>query len=173
MTTLTPTLLLRLKESWRSAEARWLSRRVRCRGCGYDLRGIGAGVCPECGRAIGSSAPTVWDDGRYGLRAVLVLSALLGPALAAPWVVFLLWVLWRIGRGSRPTNSQFLAGGLVLLAITACAVVLVGSLATARSTRLFYVCMRAIAACSVMLATAYLTWMLVWRLGLAAPLVWP
>ena len=24
-----------------------------CRGCGYDLRGLGAGMCPECGAASG------------------------------------------------------------------------------------------------------------------------
>jgi rubrerythrin len=26
-----------------------------CRGCGYDLTGNTSGVCPECGRAVGTA----------------------------------------------------------------------------------------------------------------------
>ena len=39
----------------------WIQRRARlpheCHTCGYDLRGSGGGVCPECGRLAGASAP--------------------------------------------------------------------------------------------------------------------
>jgi len=172
MTALTPTLIQRLKESWRSADARWLSRRVLCRGCGYDLRGIETGVCPECGKGFGGE-PTIGDDGRYTLRAVVIGAAVLGPVVASPWVAFLMWIVWRISKGSRPTNTQFMTGGLVLLAFTVCAILALGWAATARTTRLFYACLRALAASGVMLATAYLTWMLAWRLGLATPHLWP
>lgn len=162
----------RLRDTWRSAEARWLSRRARCRGCGYDLRGIGSGVCPECGREVGGEAG-VADDGRYTLRAVVIGAAVLGPVVASPWVAFLMWVVWRISKGSRPTNSQFMTGGLGLLAITACAILALGWLATARTTRLFYACLRALAAIAAMLATAYVTWMLAWRVGVVTPHLWP
>ncbi|MBL8964736.1 MAG: hypothetical protein KF787_07600 [Phycisphaeraceae bacterium] len=29
-----------------------------CRGCGYDLRGLSSGTCPECG----------WNDGSWAVR---------------------------------------------------------------------------------------------------------
>lgn len=29
----------------------------KCASCGYDLRGLTGGVCPECGAGLGSSAP--------------------------------------------------------------------------------------------------------------------
>jgi hypothetical protein len=38
----------------------WRHRRARrgcCGKCGYDLAGIGAGVCPECGVGVGVSGP--------------------------------------------------------------------------------------------------------------------
>lgn len=36
--------------------AGWMYFSWQCRGCGYDVRGIAAGVCPECGRAIAGQA---------------------------------------------------------------------------------------------------------------------
>lgn len=30
---------------------------LRCRGCGYDLRGLTASVCPECGRTTNAGTP--------------------------------------------------------------------------------------------------------------------
>lgn len=41
---------------WRARRKAWPE--YVCRGCGYDLRGIGSGVCPECGRAISAPAGT-------------------------------------------------------------------------------------------------------------------
>lgn len=35
---------------------------IACRGCTYDLQGLPAGVCPECGRAFDPADPaTFWD----------------------------------------------------------------------------------------------------------------
>jgi hypothetical protein len=35
----------------------WRRRRGRCQRCGYDLRGLSGGACPECGTATTTEAP--------------------------------------------------------------------------------------------------------------------
>lgn len=46
---------------WRRRQRR--ERRGMCRACGYDLRGLAAGVvCPECGRAATVSPAAVADE---------------------------------------------------------------------------------------------------------------
>jgi len=47
---------------------RWARRRLawkewQCKGCGYDLRGLAGGVCPECGRAAGGAPRERSDSG--------------------------------------------------------------------------------------------------------------
>ncbi len=58
-----------------------------CPGCGYDLRGLAPGVCPECGRAFtaaqvwraGADRPWRWQSLRRSVRLTVWLwSAMLG-----------------------------------------------------------------------------------------------
>lgn len=42
--------------SWRLALAKgWHRHDWQCRGCGYDVRGLAAAVCPECGRGLAAA----------------------------------------------------------------------------------------------------------------------
>src|SRR5689334_22821964 len=78
-----------------------IDRDLPCRGCGYNLRGLGAiGDCPECGRAILRTllddpiTPSAWLRTLSGGALLISAAMLLGGATAAaglfvsrgPWV---------------------------------------------------------------------------------------
>lgn len=42
-----------------------------CRSCQYDLAGLGAGRCPECGRLFDPADPTSFDRRRRGPQAII------------------------------------------------------------------------------------------------------
>src|SRR5687767_4964673 len=73
-----------------------------CRGCGYSLRGLAGGNCPECGRAfdladrrtVGRRPPrlALWRWVRRTAALVVVL------ALAAGSVPAWYWWEWRAGQ---------------------------------------------------------------------------
>lgn len=104
---------------------------LRCRGCGYSLRGLRAdGTCPECGRPVSfSTGPSelrygdpVWLRRVFlGVRLMLAGWSLIGAGLLAVAYVFLgVSIDWPL--------SEFIIAGIGLLLLLAGSV-----LATARN----------------------------------------
>lgn len=83
---------------------------MRCPGCGYILRGLGKGPCPECGRAFDPDDPatlvrTPWISRRRRKR---ILTAATGAALLwllSWWIPVPYYTLleldWRTGQSRR------------------------------------------------------------------------
>jgi hypothetical protein len=65
--------------------------RVRC---DYDLQGVAAGACPECGRAFDPANPETWSASPAFKRRRLERAAIVIGCLAAPGP---LWTAWLIG----------------------------------------------------------------------------
>jgi ribosomal protein L37E len=72
-------------------EAMAMESEIRCRSCGYQLRGLTQSVCPECGRAFDladpqtfESRPPEWRRRRKIRRAVALLALILIVAVCFP-----------------------------------------------------------------------------------------
>src|SRR5262245_60167127 len=85
---------------------------MHCFGCGYELRGLPAGACPECGRAFNPSDPQTFGDAppRWNPARVIVVwsQRAFYVAVASPWMVFvfsnLALILARLERGHWPNR---------------------------------------------------------------------
>ena len=62
-------------------------RDASCYGCGYSLRGLTTGVCPECGQAIDLDALRAWLEERGELEAEEVPGGGESPRIVAGTVV--------------------------------------------------------------------------------------
>lgn len=69
--------------------------RCHCRSCRYDLAGLAAGPCPECGVLFDPSNPETFTDLRAP-RGIIIASLLLA---AFPWAsVLAMYGAWCVGR---------------------------------------------------------------------------
>jgi hypothetical protein len=75
---------------------------MRCRNCGYDLRGLIEHRCPECGKEFDPNDKAKMIDGRFSLA----------------WIVFA-WLLVIVGRffatGSERDPLPCILGPIVLI----------------------------------------------------------
>lgn len=68
---------------------------MRCRSCGYDLRGLEEHRCPECGRGFDPGDALTYLAKVVVGRRLLVSASLAFGALCAPWFAF--WILDALG----------------------------------------------------------------------------
>ena len=84
-----------------------------CLGCGYSLRTLGSGRCPECGRMFDPSDPRTMDMGVWNSR---LLRALVGPLqgwIRRAVVLSSIAILW--GSAWLPGADWVRDGGWLLL----------------------------------------------------------
>jgi hypothetical protein len=82
------------------------SARCHCRSCRYDLAGLAAGPCPECGALFDPADPETFTD----LRAPRGIVALSCVVAAIPWIsilsLYATWFAGRVALGHWPRPSQ-------------------------------------------------------------------
>jgi hypothetical protein len=145
---------------------------MRCPDCGYDLRGLPSGQCPECGRAFDPSDPASYLGRPLSGRTLLV------EAVVA--IVLLLGVLllgWLADRGLPVIESFYwfwvIAGpfSLIMSFVIACSVAL-SSVRALRGTPPWFVHRRSLIAALVLASLLLVVFLVAFLVPLMIQVWW-
>lgn len=97
-----------------------MKRRVYCKRCGYSLRGIESGACPECGQVFDLNNPRTYlrfaiKELPFDVWITLVLQVVVLVLVAALWIItiYLNWSdWWRF-------NGPYFSCGVFMLQLAA------------------------------------------------------